>query len=30
VANRRRLLEFHEEDEQLAVAVEHELVEEAR
>jgi branched-chain amino acid transport system permease protein len=30
VANRRRLLEFHEEDEQLAVTVEHELVEEAR
>jgi branched-chain amino acid transport system permease protein len=30
VANRRRLLEFHEEDEELAVAVESELVEEAR
>jgi branched-chain amino acid transport system permease protein len=29
VANRRRLLEFHEEDEELAVAVESELVEEA-
>ena len=30
VASRRRQLEFHEEDEGLAVAVEHELVEEAR
>jgi branched-chain amino acid transport system permease protein len=30
VASRRRQLEFHEEDEQLAVAVEHELVEEAK
>jgi branched-chain amino acid transport system permease protein len=30
VASRRRQLEFHEEDEELAVAVEHELVEEAR
>ncbi len=30
VANKRRLLEFHEEDEQLATAVESELVEEAK
>ena len=30
VANKRRLLEFHEEDEELAEAVESELVEEAR
>lgn len=30
VANRRRLLEFHEEDEELAVAVESDLVEEAK
>jgi branched-chain amino acid transport system permease protein len=30
VANRRRQLEFHEEDEELAVAVEGDLVEEAR
>jgi branched-chain amino acid transport system permease protein len=29
VASRRRQLEFHEEDEELAVAIEHELVEEA-
>ncbi|GAA0954604.1 branched-chain amino acid ABC transporter permease [Kribbella koreensis] len=30
VASRRRQLEFHEEDEELAVAIEHELVEEAK
>jgi branched-chain amino acid transport system permease protein len=30
VASRRRQLEFHEEDEELAVAIESELVEEAR
>jgi branched-chain amino acid transport system permease protein len=30
VASRRRQLEFHEEDEALAVAIESELVEEAR
>ncbi|MDX6280256.1 MAG: branched-chain amino acid transport system permease protein, partial [Kribbellaceae bacterium] len=30
VASRRRQLEFHEEDEALAVAVEHDLIEEAR
>jgi branched-chain amino acid transport system permease protein len=30
VANRRRALEFHEEDEELAVAIESELVEEAK
>ncbi|MDX6259920.1 MAG: branched-chain amino acid transport system permease protein, partial [Kribbellaceae bacterium] len=30
VASRRRQLEFHEEDEELAVAVEHDLIEEAR
>jgi branched-chain amino acid transport system permease protein len=30
VASKRRQLEFHEEDEELAVAIEGELVEEAR
>ena len=30
VASRRRQLEFHEEDEELAIAVEEELVEEAK